>query len=77
METTLNRLREGERGRVVSLCLHGGTRRRLVDFGLIEGTDIVCLRRSPAGSPILFRVRGSMLALRAADSGKIRVERCG
>lgn len=76
METTLNTLRAGQGGKILSLRLDEAMCRRLVDFGLIEGTQVLCLRRSPAGSPILFRVRGTMLALRAADSGKIRVKIC-
>lgn len=74
METTMNRMREGECARVISLGLTGELRRRLLDFGLIEGTDVRCLRISPAGSPMLYRVRGTLLALRTADSGRILVE---
>lgn len=74
METTMNRLREGQCARVTSLGLTGELRRRLLDFGLIEGTEVRCLRISPAGSPMLYRVRGTLLALRTADSGRIRVE---
>ncbi|MGM9522969.1 MAG: ferrous iron transport protein A [Faecousia sp.] len=74
METTMNRLREGQCARVTSLGLTGELRRRLLDFGLIEGTEVRCLRISPAGSPVLYRVRGTLLALRTADSGRIRVE---
>ncbi len=74
METTMNRLCEGQSARVISLGLTGELRRRLLDFGLIEGTEVRCLRISPLGSPMLYRVRGTLLALRTADSGRIRVE---
>ncbi len=77
METTLNCLKEGEEGRVMSLETGGSLRRRLLDFGLIVGTPVRCLRKSPWGSPIIYRVRGTMLAIRACDSRQIRVERCG
>lgn len=74
METTLNLLRPGQCARVVALEIGGAMRRRLLDFGLIEGTHVRCLRESPAGSPVIYRVRGTMLALRTADSRRIRVE---
>ena len=74
METTMNRLREGQSARITSLGLTGELRRRLLDFGLIEGTEVRCLRISPAGSPMLYRVRGTRMALRTADSSLIRVE---
>lgn len=77
METTLDCLREGERGTVGALEMSGALRRRLMDFGLIEGTPIRCVRKSPAGSPILYSVRGTMLALRTCDSRRIAVLPCG
>lgn len=79
METTLNCLREGETARITALQMTGRLRRRLLDFGLIEGTKIRCLRKSPVGNPVLYCVRGTQLALRTQDSCRIRVEReqCG
>lgn len=77
METTLDRLREGESGTVSALRLGGALRRRLMDFGLIEGTAVRCIRKSPAGSPVLYGVRGTMLALRTCDSRRIAIIPCG
>lgn len=77
METTLNCLKDGEEGRITSLDADGSLRRRLLDFGLIVGTPVRCLRRSPWGSPVIYRVRGTMLAIRACDGQRIRVEQCG
>lgn len=74
METTLNLLREGQCARIKSLRLRGAMRRRLLDFGMIEGTSIRCLRESPCGNPVIYCVRGTMLALRRQDSCRIAVE---
>ena len=74
METTLNYLREGQCARIKALRMQGAMRRRLLDFGLIEGTQVRCLRRSPAGDPVLYCVRGTVLALRRQDSRYIAVE---
>lgn len=76
MEMELNSLREGEAGTITKLCVCGAMRRRFMDFGLIEGTKIRCLRRCGSGSPILYCVRGTMLALRCKDSKNIRIELC-
>ena len=62
----LNRVPEGATGAM---------RRRLQDIGLIEGTDIECLQKSPAGDPIAYYIRGAVIALRSVDSGNILV-RC-
>lgn len=79
MKTTLNCLREGESAKIISLRMHGALRRRLLDFGMIEGTRICCLRKSPVGSPVIYAVRGTRLALRTQDSCQITVEteQCG
>ncbi len=64
-EGTLTALREGERARVAALLTEGGMRRRMQDIGLIEGTEVECVQKSPAGDPVAYRIRGALIALRA------------
>ena len=66
-------LRPGQRGAVHAMNLTGGMRRRLRDIGLIEGTAVECLGVSPGGDPRAFLIRGTAIALRAADSAGIEV----
>ena len=56
-------------------CLHlsGAIRQRLLDLGLIEGTSVQCLGRSPAGDPTAYLIRGAVIALRDSDSCEIEV----
>ena len=74
MKTTLDQLHEGQCASILSLLLRGAMRRRLLDFGMIEGTTVRCLRKSPSGDPVIYLVRGTMLALRRQDSRRIAVE---
>jgi ferrous iron transport protein A len=74
-ELTLSALRPGERGRVRAMRISGPTRRRLRELGLVEGTALRCLVRSPLGDPAAFSLHGAVLALRDADSARITVER--
>lgn len=74
METTLNHLDIGTRAVITALDAQGAIRRRFLDFGLIEGTRVECLRAAPSGSPILFRIRGTLLAIRSSDAALIRAE---
>ena len=60
--------------RVSRLLSSGSMRRRLLDIGLIEGTDVECLQRSPAGDPVAYLIRGAVIALRAEDASQILVE---
>ena len=71
----LNRVPEGRVARVIDLFTTGNMRRRLQDIGLIEGTDVECLQKSPAGDPVAYYIRGAVIALRSEDSQNILV-RC-
>ena len=71
---TLDCLPVGRDGHVSGLTLTGAIRRRLLDMGLIEGTCIRCVRRGPAGNPVIYYFRGTMIALRKEDSIGISVE---
>ena len=48
--------------------------RRLRDLGLIPGTRVTCLGKSPAGDPAAFLFRGAVIALRAAVAGRVDLE---
>ena len=64
-QSTLNNISEGETAKV-----------RMLDIGLIEGTHIECLKRSPGGDPVAYLIRGAVIALRSEDSSQILVECC-
>ena len=70
---SLANLQVGERARVASLLSRGSMRIRLQDIGLIEGTEVECVQKSPAGDPVAYRIRGALIALRSEDSSNILV----
>ena len=70
----LNRVAEGQTVRVDELLATGSIRRRLLDIGLVEGTDVACLQRSPAGDPVAYLIRGAVIAIRSEDSANILVK---
>lgn len=70
---TMKDLEKGERARVSEVRAVGGMRRRLQDIGLIEGTEVECLHKSPAGDPVAYLIRGAVIALRSEDSDNIRI----
>lgn len=71
---TLHTLSEGSFARVKCLNNEGCIRRRLQDIGLIPGTKVVCLQRSPSGDPVAYLIRGAVIALRSEDSSSVFVE---
>ena len=67
----LNELKVGQRGTVSQLLSDTSTGRRLQDIGLIEGTKVECIQKSPSGDPIAFLIRGAVIALRTEDSSSV------
>lgn len=57
---------------VASIELKGLLRRRILDLGMVPGTYIRCVRKSPAGDPVAYAVRGCTIALRSDDARLIR-----
>ncbi len=73
MEKRLCDIAPGERVRVKRLYSGENIRRRLLDIGLVENTEVECVGRSPCGDPSAFLIRGAVIALRSEDSRDIAV----
>lgn len=71
---TLRSLRDGESAFVTSVCAPDSMRRRLLDIGLIPGTKVTCMGRSPAGDPVAYLIRGAVIALRGSDAAGVGLE---
>lgn len=69
----LNMLPVGKKANVASLAAGGSLRRRMLDLGIVDGTEIEPLYKSPAGNPVAYLVRGAVIALRADVADKIMV----
>lgn len=71
---TLNEIMPGGFATVKEIITDGDMRRRLLDIGLIPGTRIECIGKSPGGDPKAFLIRGAVIAIRAEDAAEIIVE---
>ncbi len=74
-EVTLRELRRGQRAEVVGLsaACRGAARRRLLDLGFVPGTGVTLELASPLGDPTAYRVRGTVVALRASQASLVEV----
>lgn len=72
---TLSDLPPGESGFVAYISAQPAMEHRLADLGLVSGTQVTCLARSPSGDPCAYLIRGSLIALRAADADGIHLTR--
>ena len=71
---SLNEMQPGQRAYIKELLTSGSIRRRLLDIGLVEGTEIRCVGKSPAGDPAAFYIRGAVIAIRSEDSTGVLAE---
>ncbi len=67
----------GATARVQGIEAEAGIRHRLGDLGLIAGTRVTCVGKSPLGDPTAYLIRGTVIALRKEDASKVFVEREG
>lgn len=69
----LTKLQIGQKGKVLELISKGKDKNRMLDLGIVHGTEIEVLQKSPSGNPIAYFIKGAVLALRNEDSDKIIV----
>ncbi len=73
-QKTANQLELEEVGIVHKIIGEETIKRRLLDLGLIEGTNIKPVLISPSGDPRAFEFRGSLIAIRKEDAENIKVK---
>ena len=71
---SLRQLPVGESARVTAISGDAALQRRLLDLGLVPGTEVRCLGESPGGGPRAYGLRGTVLALRGSESGQVEAE---
>ncbi|MEE1026602.1 MAG: FeoA family protein [Acutalibacteraceae bacterium] len=74
MEVALNSMGVGQRGTVTAVKVEGAMLRRLLDIGIVSGTKLSCVMKSPLGDPTAYLIRGALIALRKEDSEKIIIK---
>jgi len=71
----LSSIKPGERAVVKKLTADGSIRRRLLDIGLVDGTQVECIGKSPCGDPAAYLIRGAVIAIRREDSNCVLVHK--
>ena len=68
---TLEDLKIGQKGIISEVGGEGALRLRLLDMGLIPGTQVQLQKIAPMGDPIQISVRGYDLTIRLEDARRI------
>ena len=69
----LNKLPWNENGKSEDIKCEETIKRRLLDLGLVKGTNIVPILVSPSKDPRAFLIRGSIIAIREEDAKQIDI----
>ena len=70
----LSELDPQEKGTVVKVGGRGAIRRRILDMGVIVGSEVHVERVAPLGDPVAIRIKGYVLSLRKEEAAKVQVE---
>lgn len=71
---TLADLKTGKTGKIVIIQVSGALKRRLMDMGVVAGTDVIVEKVAPLGDPIEVRIKSYALSLRLGEARQIEVE---
>lgn len=69
----LNDMQPGQRGIVKEFSGDESDRLRLMEMGLLPGTEVRFVRRAPLGDPMEVEVRGFHLSLRSSEAARIGI----
>jgi DtxR family Mn-dependent transcriptional regulator len=74
---TLDSLKIGESAKVVGIskACRGLQRRRLMDLGIVPGTEVSAEMKSASGDPTGYAIRGATIALRNQQASMIFIDR--
>jgi len=64
----------GSKGRVVQITGDQGIKRRLLDMGIVPGTEVKVEKAAPLGDPIDVVLKGYHLSLRRQEASAVTVE---
>ena len=72
----LSELSPGQAGLVCGIYCDENMKRRLLDMGLVNGTNVKCTGSNPGGNMNSFVIHNAVIAIRVSDCKNISVRTC-
>lgn len=73
-EVKLDEVEIKSKVKVLGMAKESKVRRKIMDMGIVRGTEIYIEGKAPMGDPIALRLRGYSLSLRKSEARDIMVE---
>jgi len=74
MITKLHLLKQGQSGHVVRVTGCRSIKGRIIDMGIVSGTEIKVQKFAPLGDPMEIKVKNFNLSLRKSEASLIEVK---
>jgi len=70
----LSEMKEGQTGRIESIGGNGALRRRILEMGILKGSEISVEKYAPLKDPLELIVKGYHISLRVEEASLITVD---
>lgn len=74
---TIDLMKIGDKKKIIHIDNDLSIKKRLLEIGLSNGTEIECILINPFKNLIAYRVKDTTIAIRKSDGKKIRVGETG
>jgi ferrous iron transport protein A len=71
---TLAHLKPGQVGKILRIGAAGPLKRRLMDMGVVAGSEVTLEKVAPLGDPLEVCIKGYRLSLRKTEAETIELE---
>ena len=70
----LSEMKEGQTGRIESIGGNGALHRRILEMGILKGSDVYIEKYAPLKDPLELIVKGCHISLRVEEASQITVD---
>jgi Fe2+ transport system protein FeoA len=70
----LSEMKQGQRGLIAKVGGEGPLRRRILEMGIVKGSEIYVEKYAPLKDPVELIVKGYHVSLRVGEAAQILVE---
>jgi len=71
----LSEMKQGEKGVVIRVAGNGALRRRILEMGIVKGTEVFVEKYAPLKDPVELILKGFHISLRVEEAAQITVEK--